>query len=93
MALNINSKLYALTTSYNFEQPVLGELTETIRIVVKELVSTFISPDSIVISSLNIINPKFTSPLSAILDIGGFPFGPVPPVWQVNGGQQPNVQF
>jgi len=66
MASNTNPKLYALTTSYNFEQPVLGELTETIRILLKELVSTFISPDSIVTSSLNIINPTFTSPLSDI---------------------------
>jgi hypothetical protein len=61
MSLNTNPKLYALTTSYNFEQPVLGELTETIRILLKELALLLVNPQAIVEQSTEILNPDFTS--------------------------------
>jgi hypothetical protein len=75
MSLNTNPKLYALTTSYNFEQPVLGELTETIRILLKELALLLVNPQAIVGLSTKILNPDFTSTV-----IGLTPFIGLTPV-------------
>ncbi len=56
MSSNTNPKLYALTTSYNFEQPVLGELTETIRNIIKELAPLIVSIDNISDSAVSVLN-------------------------------------